>query len=481
MILHFRDYDRIVQHHEVPTKLKLHWCMQEAEFAAAFLLGIPGGHFDEQQNRWVLPVSCHELLYTPRLLALMLLLALTHLPAKRTNSPAAAETGVAQPLDAFPSSSDHTAPCVTDSCLQQQLVPDCSVCKSSRSASSGKRAPASSSHQAATGSSEALCEGLEEQSRDPELLAPHADAQAGRVRSSHGTSSATASEHAPPNLELTDIEKRLAWVSGGDLGYQHAMIHASSPDMLAQTLAGKPQIDRTLQKPGMKAICVWVALTHARQDLMLETQRLRTSRQEQVPDFVAVLSSMLQKFSADVLWSQHLRLAAEAAVALSTSTAPTYSTELTGDDRMQPQTIPSYTEHLQGPRTACMNIMHAHGIMHAVGQVMASSCAAGGAIKLHSQVPGTEGGGTGEVQQQWVLKKSSFNLESNEDVVVKGTAVQDVAPRATSEMLLQNHILNDLTWQKVCLKLCLQSQEYLYEVPIRPFFHVVVCSSKRST
>jgi hypothetical protein len=454
--------------------------MQEAEFAAAFLLGIPGGHFNEQQNRWVLPVCCHKLLYTPRLLALMLLLALTHLPAKSTSSPAAAETGVAKPLDAFPSSG-HAAPCATDSCLQQQLVSDCSVRKCSRTASSGKRAPASSSHQAATGSSEALCEGLEEQSRAPELLAPRPDDQAGRVRSSHGISSATAMEHAPPSSELTDIDKGLAGVSGGDLGYEHSMTHAFSPNVLAQTLAGNPQIDRTLQKPGMKAVCVWVALAHARQDLMLEAERLKTSRQQQVPDCVAVLSSMLQKFSEDVLWSQHLRLAAAAAVALSTSTATTHSIELTCGDRIQFQTIPSYTRFPEGLEKLCMNIMHAHGIMHAVGQVMASSSAAGRAITLHSQVPSTEGRDTGGVQRQWVLEKGSFNLESNEEVVVKGTAVQDVAPRATSEMLLQNHILNDLTWQKVCLKLCLQSQKYLCEVPICPNSHVLVCSLKRST
>jgi hypothetical protein len=250
------------------------------------------------------------------------------------------------------------------------------------------------------------------------------------------------------------------------------------------TLAGDAQIDQTLQEPRAKARSVWVALVQARHDLIMEVQRLRTSRQEQVPDCVEVLSNMFRKFSVDVLWSQHMRSAA-AAVALSTSTAPAHLTELTGDDRMQSESIPTYTGYLEEPRKACMDIMHAHGIMHAVGQVMVSSPAAGGAIKLHSQVPRSVGGGTGEVQRQRVLKESTANMEctqeEEEEVVVKGAAVQDVAPRSPSEGLLHSNNLNDLTWQKVCLKLGLPSRKYVCAVPIRPHSHVVLCSLKRST
>jgi hypothetical protein len=210
---------------------------------------------------------------------------------------------------------------------------------------------------------------------------------------------------------------------------------------------------------------VWVALAHAQHDLMQEVQRLRTSRQEQVPDCVSVLASMLQKFSEDALWSQHMRSAVAAAVALSTSTAPAPSTELMGDDGMQSQTTPTYTGYVEEPRKACMDIMHAHGMLHAVGQVMASSSAAGGAITIHSQVPCSEVGETREVQRQRVLKESTGNAERTQEVVVKGTADQEVAPRSPSEGLLHGHDVNDLSWQQVCLKVCLPSQKYVSAVP----------------
>jgi hypothetical protein len=269
------------------------------------------------------------------------------------------------------------------------------------------------------------------------------------------------------------------------LRVSHHHAQASSPNVPGPTLAGDAQIDQTLQEPRAKARSVWVALVQARHDLIMEVQRLRTSRQEQVPDCVEVLSNMFRKFSVDVLWSQHMRSAA-AAVALSTSTAPAHLTELTGDDRMQSESIPTYTGYLEAPRKSGMDIMHAHGIMHAVGQVMVSSPAAGGAIKLHSQVPRSVGGGTGEVQRQRVLKESTSNVEctqeeEEEEDVVKRAAAQDDAPRSPSEGLLHSNNLNDLTWQKVCLKLGLPSRKYVCAVPIRPHSHVVLCSLKRST
>jgi hypothetical protein len=156
-----------------------------------------------------------------------------------------------------------------------------------------------------------------------------------------------------------------------------------------------------------------------------------------------------------------MRSAAAAAVAVSATTAPSPSTEVTGDDRMQSQTIPTYTGYLEG----MLDIAHAHGIMHAVGQVTASSSAAGGAVKCHSQVPCAEGGGTGEVQRQRLLAESTGNRESTQEVVVKGTAVQEVAPRSPSEGLLHGHNVNDLTWYQVCLRVFLPSQKYVCAVP----------------
>ena len=49
--------------------------MQAQVFSDAFVLGVPSGGSRQGPDRWMLPVHCQGLLYTPRLLAVMLLLA----------------------------------------------------------------------------------------------------------------------------------------------------------------------------------------------------------------------------------------------------------------------------------------------------------------------------------------------------------------------------------------------------------------------
>jgi hypothetical protein len=113
-------------------------CIQEAEFAAAFLPGVPGGQFNERQSQWVLPVTCHKHHYTPRLLALTLLLALSRKPAKPTNSHAADTTSAGDAMDTPPLPHDHEAA----GCPKPPVVPACSNCTAC--ASDGLKAPADS-------------------------------------------------------------------------------------------------------------------------------------------------------------------------------------------------------------------------------------------------------------------------------------------------------------------------------------------------
>ena len=49
--------------------------MQGRGFSDTFVLGVPAGGSSQGHDRWMLPVHCQGLLYTPRLLAVMLLLA----------------------------------------------------------------------------------------------------------------------------------------------------------------------------------------------------------------------------------------------------------------------------------------------------------------------------------------------------------------------------------------------------------------------
>jgi hypothetical protein len=173
-------------------------CIQEAEFAAAFLPGVPGGQFNERQNQWVLPMSCHKQYYTPRLLALTLLLALSRKPAKRTNSHTVDTTGTGGAMDTPPLPLDHEAA----ECPKPQRVPVCSMHDCSACASDGLKAPVDSPGAPKPHTSEALCDQMDLwMALDHCHLLPPVD-QVRTSITSHGTSSTAAMER---NIRSTGL------------------------------------------------------------------------------------------------------------------------------------------------------------------------------------------------------------------------------------------------------------------------------------
>lgn len=167
--------------------------MQDAAFSSEFLLGIPGGPLGDQQNRWMLPVNCHGLHYTPRLLAVMLLLAhhlrlphnLTTTPHNEHHSHAAGEgdtSSTVQPpqvADAH-TSTDATAPVfVTASGVPEHSNSDCSGATESAQNSEAQQTPQGTASEEVFGSCDwetanvsgtarAVCEGLDRVSWNPE-------------------------------------------------------------------------------------------------------------------------------------------------------------------------------------------------------------------------------------------------------------------------------------------------------------------------
>jgi hypothetical protein len=439
-------------------------CFQESAFAAAFLVGIPGGQFNEQQDRWVLPVGCQQLYYTPRLLAATLLLALTHCPPKRTNSPAADGIDGGDTLDTPQLIHGHEPTSAAAGCPQQLRVPTCCVRDGATALDclreAGRREGGAPAH-----ASEALCEGLEKVWGPPEpsSLSPPPEEQA-RVITAHSTFSTANMMHATPSTVLTD---RVETLPGGCedeitsivvcstdpthhswLGSHHGSLQASTSRTAIPVWNEGPSIFQTVCVPGRKAGNVWLGLRH---DLMLELQRLRTSRQEPVPNSVILLSSMLCKYSRDVLWSGRMRSAAAAAVALSTSAAQAQSSELSPCEDLHSHPMTSCRSSLEGPKSACMSSLHARGIMHAVAQITAKSSMAQGPSQLCSLLANTGEGGTAAIQGARVQAQGISDIGCSQDVVVQGTAAIDVGP-ATPETLLQNQIQYGLTWKKVCMQ-----------------------------
>jgi hypothetical protein len=429
-------------------------CIQEDEFSAAFLIGIPGGHFNEQQNYWVLPVTCHKLLYTPRLLALMLLLALPHLPSKRPNRPATHDTVIGDSLANSSSSSDvHKTACAANSCLQYSCT-QASDCVTSSS-------PVGTT----TYTSGALGEGLENEweLKSPELPASPQppEEQAETQIKSHGTATGTALQHAPSIERLCIADEAfpaecavessyLVHTSGvssfAGIGTHHVFSSSHAPDTAHVDNA---HVDQPVQELGLDVGSVWLALAQAERKLMLEVQRLRTLRQQQMPDPVVMLSCMLRIYAQDVLWSQHMRSVAAAAVAVSISNSPEHSTVCTCSEHSHNQVTASCMEHQQEPRRGYISITQAAGLLHAVGEVIASTSAA----RMHGmsslQAPGNRGDHKREEQHPWVLKERSCNVASVNEIVAQRTAVQVVTPIATPERFSQKDSKSALIWHKV--------------------------------
>jgi hypothetical protein len=187
---------------------------------------------------------------------------------------------------------------------------------------------------------------------------------------------------------------------------------------------------------------------------MAEVHRARLLEQDQVPDSVIELSSMIRNYSADVFVSQHMHSAAEAAVAVSTSATPRHSTDQTCSQHSH--AMIGYRRNLEGLNKACLNVLHIHGIRHSLGQVMASLSAMRWPMSEFSQVTGTVGGNTGKWNEQAAqsAKGTSGNVACTQDAFVKNTAVQDAALGATPEGLVRDHSHNELNWQEVCFKMC---------------------------
>jgi hypothetical protein len=445
------------------------FCVQEAEFSAAFLLGIPGGYINEQQNRWVLPVSCHKLHYTPRLLALMLLLALPRLPSKRTNSPAPHDTVLAYPL-AAPSPSSFCVQNATGAakgCPQQLLVPNCCAPDSCTGATDCLKATSSFPVCSTACTRGALGEGVENEWKHetPELPAPpqNLEAQAATQVQSHETCKRPEMQHVPSikGLYVADgalqagfvVESaRIVNTSGAGsfagLGTDPAFSPASSHQPVASPV-DNACVNQPAQELGVNAGSVWLALAQAQRDLTLEVQRLRTLQQEQMPDPVLLLSCMLRIHAQDVLWSQHMRSVAAAAVALSASNAKEHPTECTCSVHPHNQSTVSCRAQQQEPRKACMSIMQARGLMHALGQVIAPKSAEQmhGTTSLH--VPGTEGDDKGKERQLWVLNEKSCSMARTQEAIARGTGVQVVTPIGTPDRLPQSDNKNVLVWHKV--------------------------------
>jgi hypothetical protein len=450
--------------------------VQEAEFAAAFLPGIPGGQFNEQQNRWVLPVSYQNLLYTPRVLALTLLLALRYHPSKRTTSPAAD--------DACKDSSLQTSPCclqqatcaTAEGCMHQLMGPAYSVRDDRTYASDDLSGPASPPDGATTLSSGAVCEGLQEAWKEPEPSLPlqHDTTHPTSHITSLGTFLATNMEEVVPSTEVIPFDT--AWAEGpaaeSSCLVQPARLHSVSslacPHVCSRASTSHASIPALIEisrgyqtegEPGFKATNAWLAFVGARQDLLLEVQRLKTAMHEQVQDPVVVLSNMLREYSADVLWSRHMRSAAAAAVALSQSPVLTCWTEDTCNEGLHFQAINSCERDHEVPTIPYMNVLHAHGIMHAVDQVIATSAAAAGALigpPTAAEVepvkaPATEQCDTWEQQRMQCESSSICNVSTNNVIPqiddLESTAVQRVSATATPVRLPKNQ--NELSLHEV--------------------------------
>jgi hypothetical protein len=442
-------------------------CVQEAEFSAAFIIGISGSGFNEQQNRWVFPVSCQKLHYTPRFLALMLLLALPRLLSKRPNNPAPDDTVFADPM-AAPSSSCcvHKATGTAKCCPHQLLVPNCCAQDSCTCAVDCLKATSSLPGGSTACTSGALGEGLENEWKldTPELPAPpqNPEAQAAAHVKSHGTCTRPEVQHESSIKGLCEAggalpvgcaveSARTINTSGAGSFAGPETDSAFSPASAHQPVASLDDnacVDQREQGVSVNVGSVWLALTQAQRDLMLEVQRLRTLRQEQMPDPVLLLSCMLRIYAQDVLWSQHMRSVAAAAVALSTSNAQEHQTECSCSEQTHNQSTVSCKAHQQAPIKACRSIMQARGLMHAVGQVIATKSAE----RMHGttvHIPGTERGDNQKERQRLVLKEENCNMARTKEAVTRGTSVQVALPIGTPERPPQSDNKNVFIWHKV--------------------------------
>jgi hypothetical protein len=208
-----------------------------------------------------------------------------------------------------------------------------------------------------------------------------------------------------------------------------------------------------VQVPGVKVGTVWSAFLCARHDLMLEAQRLRASRQEHVQDAVAVLSSMLQKFSEDVLWLQHMRSAAAAAVAPSEPDCLTRSTEATQVQQLHSELEAGCSAALMGRNRAFMSSLHAHGIMHAVQHMSARKFKVGETSEScpHLPLPDIVAGGAGQGQSSQSQDESGCDVECT-DAIAKCTGIRDPPVPTLPETLPPAEVQHGPTWHEVCTK-----------------------------
>jgi hypothetical protein len=312
-----------------------------------------------------------------------------------------------------------------------------------------------------------LGEGLENEWKldTPELPAPpqNPEAQAAAHVKSHGTCTRPEVQHESSIKGLCEADGALPvgcavesarTINTSDVGSftglgSHQAFSPASSDKPVATFVDNACVDQPAQELGVDAGSVWLALAQAQRDLLVEVQRLRTLRQEQMPDPVLLLSCMLRIYAQDVLWSQHMRSVAAAAVALSTSNTKEHQAECTCSEHTHNQSTVRCKAHQQEPRKACMSIMQARGLMHAVGQVIAtkSSQSMHGTTSLHA--PGTERGDNRKERQLLVLKEKSCDMARTKKAVARGTAVQVVTPIGTPGRLPQSDNKNVLVWHKV--------------------------------
>jgi hypothetical protein len=306
----------------------------------------------------------------------------------------------------------------------------------------------------------------------------HHETQSRTLISANGIPWEIGMEHVPSIRELTDgddsfsgtcgaASPSIAQTSGLQNSYcglesHHDCSQASSSDVLTALLGEVSKIAQPVRDVGIKAGNVWLALAQSRRDLMREVQTLKTLQQSQVPDCVEMLSSMLRKFSGDVLRSKHMCSAAEAAVAQSTSSAPEVSIECTCNEVVHSQATVCCSNYLQVSKRTCMSNLQARGFMHALRQGIADTSAEQMHVTSSLQVPATDKRITGEDQRIGVHEESLCNVECTQQVALKGEAIQGASSRATPEGLVHNDNVNDLTWQEVCLKLDMPSYEHVF-------------------
>jgi hypothetical protein len=395
----------------------------------------------------------------------MLLLALPHYPRKVSDIPTPDDTVIGNNLNTSNLFGDDKATCTAKGRLQQLPAPECYGRKGYVSAANYFKGPCL--HGAKSCASKALNKAFEKEWMTPDSSAPsqHPESQSRTFITSNSAFATVGMQPVPPITKLTTLDEALRRECGAEctstrhcsgvysfsgLGCHHASSHASTLDTPIPTLVKSAKMAPVKQVPGVMAGKVWLALTRA---LMVEVRKLRNSSQKELPDCKLLLSSMLQRFSEDVLWSPYLRSAAAEAVALSTSAPLEHSTGCTCNEIMHPPAASRYSSSQDGqaPNRAYMSIFQARGFMHAVGQPTSTTSAARLKETASLQMQGTEDHHTGVYRKLGVLEERNCNVGSIHGVV-KRTAVQDASQTATLEKLPHQNSRDVLKWREVCIR-----------------------------